>query len=171
MRDSQTDIVVRMRTILLDWLVEVSAKFKLKSHTYYLSVNLLDRFLSKTPRVSRNKLQLIGCACLWLSSKYHEIYAPEMQDFVYISDKAFEDDELVAMEASIAVTLDFDFTQATPLSFLERWLCIIAYSLKQSQRFVYFKHLVFFLSDHSLIEYSLAFFVFITRKCERAGVT
>ena len=43
---NQADINARMRTILLDWLVEVHLKFKLKDCTFFLAVNILDRFLT-----------------------------------------------------------------------------------------------------------------------------
>lgn len=34
-------------------------------------------------------LQLVGCTAMLIASKYEEIYAPEVRDFVYISDKAY----------------------------------------------------------------------------------
>eukprot|EP00483_Globobulimina_turgida_P009254 UN09273 len=77
----QKDINARMRIVLVDWLVEVHRKFKLLPSTYFLAVNLLDRFLSKQ-QLHRRKLQLCGCTCLWIASKYQEIYAPENDDFI-----------------------------------------------------------------------------------------
>lgn len=53
--EQQPDISERMRAILVDWLIEVHLKFKLKSETLFLTVNLIDRFLSCV-RVSRTKL-------------------------------------------------------------------------------------------------------------------
>jgi len=38
-----------------------------------------------------------GTAML-LASKYEEIYAPEVRDFVYISDKAYSCEEILKME-------------------------------------------------------------------------
>ena len=98
--ESQTDINQRMRAILIDWLVEVHLKFKLMPETLYLSVNILDRFLEKKI-VTRQKLQLVGCTAMLLASKYEEIYAPEIRDFVYISDRAFTRDELLRMESVV----------------------------------------------------------------------
>ena len=42
----QPDITFGMRSILIDWLVEVGEEYKLKNETIYLSVNYIDRFLS-----------------------------------------------------------------------------------------------------------------------------
>jgi len=35
-----------MRAILVDWLVDVHAKFKLLTETLFLTVNIIDRYLS-----------------------------------------------------------------------------------------------------------------------------
>ena len=43
----QSDINAKMREILVDWLVEVHLKFKLRSETLFLTVNLIDRFLER----------------------------------------------------------------------------------------------------------------------------
>jgi hypothetical protein len=53
--EHQTDISERMRAILVDWLIEVHMKFKLRPETLFLTINLIDRFLERV-RVSRNKL-------------------------------------------------------------------------------------------------------------------
>ncbi|XP_069480483.1 G2/mitotic-specific cyclin-B2-like isoform X2 [Ambystoma mexicanum] len=47
----------RMRAILVDWLIQVHAKFQLLPETLYMCVGITDRFLQIQP-VSRNKLQL-----------------------------------------------------------------------------------------------------------------
>merc|ERR1712228_904616 len=101
---AQKDLNQRMRPVLVDWLIEVHRKFKLLPSTYFLCINLLDRYLA-AQQLSRKKLQLAGCCCLWISSKYHEIYAPEMDDFIYISDNAFDETDLVKMEIEILKTL------------------------------------------------------------------
>lgn len=40
----QTDITASMRSILIDWLVDVHLKFKLVPETLFLTVNLIDRY-------------------------------------------------------------------------------------------------------------------------------
>ena len=45
--DSQNDINEKMRGILNDWLIEVHLKYKLVPDTMYLTINLIDRYLSK----------------------------------------------------------------------------------------------------------------------------
>ena len=86
-----------MRAILIDWLIEVHYKFKLLPETLYLTVNLIDRYLEKCI-THRSKLQLVGVTSMLIASKYEEIYAPEIRDFVYITDKAYSKEEILRME-------------------------------------------------------------------------
>jgi hypothetical protein len=43
--EKQDDVNEKMRSILIDWLVEVHLKFKLVPETLYLTINLIDRYL------------------------------------------------------------------------------------------------------------------------------
>ena len=43
-----------MRAILVDWMMEVCAEYQLKRDTFHLSVQLLDRYLSKVVPVQKN---------------------------------------------------------------------------------------------------------------------
>lgn len=117
---SQADLSERMRGVLVDWLVEVHWKFKLYPETLFLTVNLLDRFLSTKPNVARNQLQLVGVTCLLLAAKYEDIYAPEIKDIVHICDKTYKKEEILSMEVLILNTLGFRITTPSALLFLLR---------------------------------------------------
>lgn len=117
---NQTDVTSRMRAILIDWLVEVHLKFKLLPQTLYIAVNILDRYLERRV-VMRDELQLIGCAALWCASKIEEIYSPEVQDFVLVSDRAFKRQDLLVMEGKLLNALEFKLTFPTHYAFLTRW--------------------------------------------------
>ena len=62
----QSDITSSMRSILVDWLVEVCEEYKLHTETLYLAINYTDRFLSKMS-VLRGKLQLLGTAAIYIA--------------------------------------------------------------------------------------------------------
>ena len=120
MASKQTDINEKMRAILVDWLIEVHYKFKLMPETLFLTVNLIDRYLEKCD-VIRTKLQLVGVTAMLIACKYEEIYAPEVRDFVYITDKAYTREEILAMEFSMLSTLDFNVCSPSSFRFLERF--------------------------------------------------
>jgi cyclin B len=52
--------------------------------------------------------------------KYEEIYPPEVRDFVYITDKAYNENEVLETEVSILNSLDFNFTIPSILKFIDR---------------------------------------------------
>eukprot|EP00947_MAST-08B_sp_MAST-8B-sp1_P004122 g4122.t1 len=118
---SQTDINEKMRAILIDWLIEVHLKFKLKLETLYLTINVIDRFLERT-LVSRQKLQLVGVTALLLASKYEEIYPPEIRELVYITDKAYTRAQILKMESVMLNVLKFKMTVPTVHMFLPRYV-------------------------------------------------
>lgn len=84
----QKDINEKMRAILIDWLIEVHYKFKLNADTLFITVNIIDRYLS-TQTVKRQYLQLVGVTAMLIASKYEDIYPPPIQDFIYITDNAY----------------------------------------------------------------------------------
>lgn len=95
--DRQEDINERMRSILIDWLIEVHLKFKLVPESLYLTVNLIDRYLERE-QVHRSKLQLVGVTAMLIACKYEEIYPPIVKDFVYITDNAYTKEEILECE-------------------------------------------------------------------------
>lgn len=50
---------------------------------------------------SRKNLQLVGVAALLIASKYEELYPPEVQDFVYITDNTYTKEQILTMEKHI----------------------------------------------------------------------
>lgn len=75
--DTQPEINAKMRMILFDWLIEVHRKFELMPETLYLTINIVDRFLS-VKAVRKKELQLVGISAMLLASKYEEIWAPQV---------------------------------------------------------------------------------------------
>ena len=65
--ERQPEITPTMRSILVDWLVEVADEFKLQQETLFLTVSYIDRFLSKM-EVPGGKLQLVGTAAMLIAS-------------------------------------------------------------------------------------------------------
>lgn len=150
----QKDINESMRALLVDWLVEVHRKFKLEPCTYFLAINILDRFLAKA-QVGRKQLQLCGCACLWIASKYHEIYSPEIDDFVFISDNSFSEQQMVAMEISILREVNFVLTVPTLLNYIQRYSRISTHYLKKEREMKIISHLISYCAEHCVLNYKL----------------
>jgi len=116
--EQQTDVNAKMRAILVDWLVEVAMKYKLRRETLYLTVNLIDRYLSRMP-VMRKKLQLLGVVAMFVAAKFEEIDPPRVSDFVYITDNTYTKEEMFEWECQLLCILDFQMVAPTPAHFLD----------------------------------------------------
>jgi hypothetical protein len=64
-----SEITPQMRTILVDWLIEVAEEYYLTPQTLFLTVSYIDRFLLKN-KVARSSLQLLGVACMLIASYF-----------------------------------------------------------------------------------------------------
>lgn len=115
-----------MRTILVDWLVDVHAKFRLVSETLYQTVSLLDRFLAYNPTpTEREHFQLVGLACLSLCAKMEEIYPPELNDYVFMSANSCTAAQLMDMEKHIYYWVGGVLHVPTTLYFLGRLAAVL----------------------------------------------
>ncbi|EOY16382.1 Cyclin A1,1 isoform 1 [Theobroma cacao] len=117
----QKDINSSMRAILIDWLVEVAEEYRLVPDTLYLTVNYIDRYLSGNV-MNRQRLQLLGVACMMIAAKYEEICAPQVEEFCYITDNTYFKEEVLEMESSVLNYLKFEMTAATAKCFLRRFV-------------------------------------------------
>jgi len=117
----QTEITKKMRGILIDWLVDVHLRFKLRSETLFLTVNIIDKYLTKAT-VSRQNLQLLGVTAMFIACKYEEIYAPEIKNFAYITDNSYTKDDILNMERQVLKVLDFNVTMTSSYQFLQRFI-------------------------------------------------
>jgi len=114
----QADINGKMRAILIDWLVEVHMKYKLRRETLYLAVNLIDRYLAVQP-IPRNRLQLVGVVCMFVAAKVEQINPPQVADFVYITDNTYTKEDVLSMECTMLSSLGFIIAVPTKAHFLE----------------------------------------------------
>lgn len=103
------------------WIVEVHLKFKLLPETLFLSINIIDRFTQLKQNIKRNDYQLVGVSAMLIACKYEEIYAPEIRDFIFMTDKAYSKEQMLLMEREILRTLNFNFTTPSAYRFLERY--------------------------------------------------
>jgi len=117
---NQLEVNERNRSLLVDWIVDVSVKFKILNETLFLCVNILDRFL-QNKIVPRAKFQLVGITSMLIACKFEEIFIPEIKDFTFISGKAYTEDEILKMEKTILIDLDFNLGTPTALHFLRRY--------------------------------------------------
>uniref|UniRef100_A0A2N9H261 B-like cyclin n=1 Tax=Fagus sylvatica TaxID=28930 RepID=A0A2N9H261_FAGSY len=144
--NTQPDINVKMRSILIDWLIDVHRRLELMPETLYLTINIVDRYLSMKI-VSRRELQLVGMSSMLLACKYEESYCLQVHDLVCISDYAYTDTQILVMEKAILEKLEWYLTVPTPYVFLVRYIkASVAPDLEM-------ENMVFFLAELGLMHY------------------
>ena len=116
---NKTEISEKSRKILIDWIISVHAKFNLLPNTLFLTINLIDRIIEKNV-AHINSFQLLGTTALHIAAKYEEIYPPEINDYIFISNKAFSKEDVIEMENFILDKLNFDILCISPYVFLDR---------------------------------------------------
>lgn len=122
--DRQTGLNEAMRKILIDWLVDVHRKFKLRQETLFIAINLVDRYLLLTREsVPKSKFQLYGIACLFIASKYEEIYPPGLGDFVYVCADTYCADQILEAEGLILNKLGFNLVYSSCMQLFGIYAC------------------------------------------------
>ncbi|XP_010532201.1 PREDICTED: cyclin-A1-1-like isoform X2 [Tarenaya hassleriana] len=148
----QKDINASMRSILIDWLVEVAEEYRLVPDTLYLTVNYIDRYLSGNV-ISRQRLQLLGVTCMMIAAKYEEICAPQVEEFCYITDNTYFKEEVLEMESSVLNYLKFEMTAPTIKCFLRRFVRA-AQGITEAPS-MQLECLANYIAELSLLEYSM----------------
>lgn len=129
---NQPAVTANMRTILLDWLIEVREGshnlplsvhflhnranmifqvcdvYKLHRETFHLAVDFIDRFLASTTDLHKSQLQLVGTTSLFVAAKFEEIYPPKINEFAYVTDGACTEKDILEQEL-ILLKVNFAF--------------------------------------------------------------
>ena len=74
-------------------------------------MNLIDRYLLGSP-VERSNLQLVGVSALLLARRTRRSM-PELKDLVYITDKAYTQEQILGMEEKMVKALKYRMTIAS----------------------------------------------------------
>ena len=122
----QKNLSTDMRTILVDWLLEVTVSYNENSFSaevIQLCVEYIDRFLSKMS-VPKDKFQLVGVTCLMLASKMVDTIPPDAQQMADLTDASYRIDQIKAMERNILQTLDFDLYGSISPFFVNYYLLL-----------------------------------------------
>ncbi|KAM4538785.1 G1/S-specific cyclin-E2-like [Odontesthes bonariensis] len=108
----------KMRSILLDWLIEVSDAYSLHRQTFYLAQDYFDRFMLTQSNVEKNLLQLIGITCLFIASKMEEASPPKLAHMADVTAGTYYQEEILQMELIVLKALHWNLCPETTVSWL-----------------------------------------------------
>lgn len=118
--DRQICLTRWMRSLLVDWMVEIQESFELNHETLYLGVKLVDTYLSRMT-IGKETLQLVGAAAMLVSCKFDERISPIIDDFLYVCDGAYSKRELIRMEINLLKVCGFELGIPISYRFLRRY--------------------------------------------------
>ncbi|PIK52675.1 cyclin B3 [Apostichopus japonicus] len=116
----QKELTPHMRSILMDWMVEVQENFELNHETLYLAVKLVDLYLMEV-QINKDTLQLLGASAMFISAKFDERCPPALEDFIFICDDAYDRGQFIKMEKDILKCIDYDLGMPLSYRFLRRY--------------------------------------------------
>ena len=147
----QTEINEQMRAILIDWIIEVHFQFNLREETLYMAIWIIDTYLSFN-FISRKNLQLLGITCLLISCKSEEIYFPQQNKFIEVTDGAYTKEEMLKMENEILKKLNFNIVFPTSNNFYN--ILSKMYNFEKKHYFLGKYFIESILIDYHMIKYS-----------------
>jgi hypothetical protein len=121
--DQQPEIKWHMRPCLVDFLVEIHFTLRLRPETLYLTLNIIDRYVSRRI-VYIKHYQLVGCAALWIAAKFEDAKerVPTVQDLAHICRDTYEQSAFIQMEEHVLSTIQWSLGHPTAEAWL-RLLC------------------------------------------------
>lgn len=109
-------LTASMRYILVDWLAEVAAMKQFSTHTFHVTVSVVDRFL-RVHSISRSKLQLLGITAMVLSSRFLGTDIITIREAAWLTDNTYKYEDVVRMMGEITATLRGNIRTATSVDF------------------------------------------------------
>ncbi len=109
---------------MVDWMIEVLTNFKCDDQTFFLSVSLIDRFFKNKQETKEvGDLHIIGVTCMFVASKYEDIYPLKMK-MVYekIAHKKLPIEKIKGLEMEILKSINYKIAAPTSLDFLKVYL-------------------------------------------------
>ncbi|KAF4605377.1 hypothetical protein EYR40_004161 [Pleurotus pulmonarius] len=122
--DQQPEIRWHMRPCLVDFLVEVHFAFRLRPETLYLTLNIIDRYVSRRI-VYVKHYQLVGCAALWIAAKFEDAKdrVPTVQELASVCQEAYDETAFIQMEGHVLSTIQWTLGHPTAEAWLRLMCC------------------------------------------------
>ena len=111
-----SEINEKHRAVVIEWLSYTVCYFSQSNETLFMSINIMDRYISKK-RISLNNFQLVAISAYLIASKYEDTNYPLINDLIYISKNIYTQNDIISMEKDILTTLNFDIFSVSSYQF------------------------------------------------------
>eukprot|EP00088_Acartia_fossae_P024761 TRINITY_DN25654_c0_g1_i1.p1 TRINITY_DN25654_c0_g1~~TRINITY_DN25654_c0_g1_i1.p1 ORF type:complete len:413 (-),score=86.25 TRINITY_DN25654_c0_g1_i1:157-1395(-) len=109
-----------MRSMLVDWIVQVQHYLRLSQETLYLSIKMIDLVISKRD-IPSDKLQLVGISCILIASKMEEYYPADIRKLISLTSDSYTKKQVLKMEIVIINVLNYQMYFPEIMPFLKRY--------------------------------------------------
>ena len=123
-------IIPDIRTKMVNWMCEVFYAYKSNFQTYYIAVDIMDKYFNFSKKKLNNKdVHLIGLTCIFIASKYEDIIPFSMKNILCdIGKNKFTKKQILMKEKEILKTINFDIISVSTFDFVN----IFIYDLKMN---------------------------------------
>ena len=142
---TKKDLEIRISCINL--IISISEKFNFKQETIYLTINIFDRCFQQI-KVNNNcdKIKTFVLSCIFIASKYEEIYPPFLEDYLDLLN--FSKEEIFKLENFILDKINFELHICSPYLFLTKFF--YSNSKKEKTDILYLAQLILDISTISI---------------------
>lgn len=120
----------KVRQRLVNWCIDIHGQLSLLPETTYMTIAVIDRFFTKFQVKQQSQVQLVAIGATLIASKYEEIYPPDVNDLIHLTQNAYTRREVMRIEIQILEELNFDLGRPVPLAFLRRFSKVAHCDLK-----------------------------------------
>jgi hypothetical protein len=109
---------------MVDWMVEVLTTFKNSDQTFFLAINMMDRFFKTVSKgLAGGELHLTGIVSMFIASKYEDIVPLMMKTVINkIGHNKFNLRQIEEKELEILRIIGYKVGAPTQKEFLDRYL-------------------------------------------------
>jgi hypothetical protein len=138
-------VTERMRMRMIDWMIEVMSNYKCDENGFFIAVHLMDKYFKlNKEQMQPHELHLVGVTCLFIASKYQDIY-PIRLKIVHerIAHKKLSTEEIKMKEAEITQCQGYIIGKPTQWEFINHFV----------EEIFYTPHNNFHIKDKTMKEY------------------
>lgn len=110
------EINERHRAVVIEWLSYIVCYFSQSNETLFMSINIMDRYISKK-KIALKNYQLVAISSYLIASKFEDTNSPLINDLIYISKNIYTQNEIIVMEKDILNTLNYDIFSVSSYQF------------------------------------------------------
>jgi cyclin A len=150
------NISINMRSFIIDWLVDITEKINCGREIIFLTVNIIDRYLSIKHKFNINQIKLLAITSMWIAIKVEDIdWTDELDKASKLIEKTNSEEfctkkGILKMESNILTVLNYNLHPPTIIYFGRFWANIANICGKS---YCYFNY----ISELTILNYEFSF--------------